>query len=560
VSSPIKGFLDDDPTGELTAFLDACREHVIPFVAEWWTGGGPIPTAGEVNDLRASIQSRAESQPLEYPYAELPALLEALASNLRFNRRNFVNIHPSPFLPSVLASMATAIQNPNNIVEEVSPATWDMEKECVRWLAKNLFGIDEDKAWGNIVSGGTLANMTALLVARDYAYDKLSRPRRGRVGPRGVIGMTPGVVLATAGSHYSLEKALWFLGIGSENVLRVPVCFDEQVRSTSPKEERFIKGIQKGEWKDRIAQAIDEDEIKGRKELDAFYSGEHSPFELQPLGSEILKTMYSCFEFNVPLIACVLTLGTTDTGTIERLDNWAIRTLRDEDVYIHVDAASGGFAFMCQAVAPKLASLADADSFTVDGHKSGLLHYPCGAVVFKDKGFLQQIYHEAPYLGPLAPTIEGSRSGSGVTALWYALRTLKANGYVEAISHLLGFTKSLSEAIVASDNYQVLHAVDLNALAIAPKPVSGETRQQVNSLVRQVRQMIVDDGEFLVNLDRHLSGVKVKNVPCDASDQSPLIDIEALRIVITNPLVRQEDAHRLTEKLEEFLLRARRSA
>jgi glutamate/tyrosine decarboxylase-like PLP-dependent enzyme len=559
MSSSIKGFLDDDPAGELAAYLDACREHVIPFVREWWTGG-PIPTADEVIALRGAIQRRAGAQPLEHPYSELPALLETLASNLRFNRRNFVNIHPSPFLPSVLGSMVTAIQNPNNIVEEVSPATWEMEKECVRWLAKNLLGIDQDKAWGNIVSGGTLANMTALLVARDYSYDKLCRPRPGRVGPRGVIGMTPGVVLATAGSHYSLEKALWFLGIGSENVLRVPVCFDEQVRSTSPKEERFVKGIQKGEWKARIAQAIEEDELKGRNELDAFYGGEHAQFELQPLGSEILKNMYSCFEFNVPLIACVLTLGTTDTGTIERLDNWAIQTLRDEDVYIHVDAASGGFAFMCEAVAPKLASLASADSFTVDGHKSGLLHYPCGAVVFKDKGFLQQIYHEAPYLGPLAPTIEGSRSGTGITALWYALRTLKTKGYVQVISHLLGFTKSLSDAIVASGKYQVLHAVDLNALAIAPKQLSGETRQQVNSLVRQVRQMIVDDGEFLVNLDRHLSGVKVKDVPSGASGQSPLSDIEALRIVITNPLVRQEDAHRLTEKLDDFLQRARRSS
>lgn len=553
-----KGFLGDNPKdalGELKIILD---DHVLPFLAEWWDPANPLPTTGEIEALSCAVDARAGSAKLSPAYKELPELLKGLARSLRFNRRNFVNIHPSPFVPSTLASFIIALQNPNNIVEEVSEATTKMERESILWMAEHLFGIaapEQQGVWGNVVSGGTVANMTALLVARDYTYDKLSRPRPGRVGPRGVVGLKPGVVLGTAGSHYSLQKALWFLGLGHENLVRVPVCWDEAIRLGSYKEERFLAGIQREPWKKRLFDAINEDEKMGGEELERFYAGEQSPFSLQPLNSEILKTMYTCFEFDVPLIACVLTLGTTDTGTIERVDSFALDELRKEDIFIHVDAASGGFAFANEQVRARLGNISNADSFTIDPHKLGFLHYPCGAVVFKHGGFREQIYHEAPYLGPLAPTIEGSRPGSGSGALWLAQRTLGVEGYKAAIAHLIKFIGLLTDALARSGNYQVLHRVDLNAVAVAPLPKKSETRRDVNELVKAVRERFLQpESEFLINLDRHLSGVKVKNNPAaKASDKTDILDIEALRIVVTNPLVDLSDAQRLADIMVEYL-------
>jgi glutamate/tyrosine decarboxylase-like PLP-dependent enzyme len=458
------GFLGDDPNLALEQLKNAFDNHVVPFIKDWWEKSSPIPSDSEIESIKREVLSRATQGELPDPYCQLPQLLSNLAEGFRFNRLNFVNIHPSPFLPSVLASFVTSIQNPNNIVEEVSKATTMMEMEAIQWMAENLFGITnraDSKAWGNIVSGGTIANMTALLVARDYTYDKLSRPRNARIGPRGVIGCKPGVVLGTAASHYSIEKALWFLGLGHENLIRVPVCWDESMKREQFKERRFIAGIQKPHWKSKLVDAIRDDEILGNRELTAFYEGEQSPFGLQPLNSEILKTLYSCFEFDTPLIGCVLTLGTTDTGTIERINGSAIEELRREDIFIHVDAASGGFAFLDTEVQKMLGSMEHVDSFTVDPHKMGFLHYPCGAVLFRDEGFRQQIYHEAPYLGPLAPTLEGSRPGSGAAALWLAQKTIGKEGYQWAVGHLLGFTSALQQALANSGKFQVLHKVDL---------------------------------------------------------------------------------------------------
>jgi glutamate/tyrosine decarboxylase-like PLP-dependent enzyme len=551
-------FLADNPASALENLAATFEHHVLPFLSDWWTPARPIPTAEEIAAIGKAVESRVKGLPMPPGYEQFPELLKKLSEAMRFNRRNFINIHPSPFLPSILASLVVALQNPNNIVEEVSRPTWEMEGQCIDWIADNLLSLPRDRRpWGNVVSGGTLANMTALLVARDYTYDKLSRPRSAQIGARGVINSRNGVVLATAGSHYSLEKALWFLGIGHENLIRVPVCWDEAAELKYVKERRFVHGIQGEPWKSLIDNCIDVDQKRGERELQAFYGGEQCPFSLQPLDSEILKTLYSCFEFNVPLLAFVLTLGTTDTGTIENANSFAIEQLRKEDIFVHADAASGGFAFLSERIKPKLIGLESVDSFTIDAHKMGFLHYPCGAVVFKDEDFKHQIYHEAPYLGALAPTLEGSRSATGIAALWLAIQTLGASGYREKINHLLDFTQELVRNFEATGKYQVLHKVDLTTVAVAPIPLPGESRTTVNSLVNSIRKRVKESGEFLVNIDRHLAGVKVRDNHRFGDSTSKIVDIESLRIVVTNPLVEIADAQRIVEILTRHLDQAR---
>lgn len=140
-------FLGDDPNVALGALNEVFKEHVLPFLSGWWDPDGAIPTAEEIAALQAAILRRASESPLPPSYEHLPELLRRLAEGLRFNRRNYVNIYPSPFVPSTLASFVASIQNPNNIVEEVSKATTAMEHEAVAWMAKNLFGLVESSGF-----------------------------------------------------------------------------------------------------------------------------------------------------------------------------------------------------------------------------------------------------------------------------------------------------------------------------------------------------------------------------------------------------------------------------
>jgi glutamate/tyrosine decarboxylase-like PLP-dependent enzyme len=552
-----QGFLGDDPMKALGPLQHVIDHHIIPFMNDWWDPGNPVPSETDIESLRKKIAQRISESPLPEPYHRIHEFLSDLAIGIRFNRRNYVNIHPSPFIPSALASFIVSMQQPNNIVEEVSKATWKMESDSIEWLAKHLFGmsIEKDGAWGNVVSGGTIANTTAMMMARDYVYDKLSRPLPGHVEHRGVIGRQPGVVIGTAATHYSIRKSLWVLGLGNENLLTVPVAFDEASRKNNFKEDRFVKGITKPYWKDKIQNALESDKKRGESELENFYAGHHEPFSLQPLSSEIYKHVYSCFEFHVPLIGMVLTLGTTDTGTLERVDEDVIRFLKNEDIFIHGDAASGGFGLLLPEISSKVNDLTAFDSFTVDPHKMGLLHYPCGVVLFRDRGFKDQIKQKTAYLSSLAPTIEGSRAGSGSAALWLAIQTLGTEGYRFAIGRLFEFTQELSVQFKKS-SYQVLHRVEMNAIAVAPKLKNGETREQINQMVIRIREKSLEKGTFMINVDRSLANVKVLNDP--GRKDSTVVDIFALRIVVTNPLIRMGDASLLVSELEEILEMVRR--
>ena len=562
MSEPVK--IDDRQLGDgsadvLESLSLALGGWVIPFIRDWMGAGAP-PNVGDdrAAAIRVAMRDRHADQAPPPGYGWLPELMGRLATSLRFNRRNFINIHPTPHVPSVLASAVVALQNPNNIVPRVSGATSDLEKACIAWMAENLLGFDPGCSWGNVVGGGTIANMTALLVARDYTYNKLSRPRPAHVRARGLYDLPPGVVLATAGSHYSIRKALWLLGMGDENVITIPVAYDEAVAENTRRDETFIKGITDPSWKERIGLALKGEEER-RTELDRFYRGEHEPFSLQPLTSEIYKALYGCFQYNNPLVAYVFTIGTTDTGTIELPEPKVLDLLYDEDVYIHADAAAGGFALLSPRVREQVRGLERVHSATVDGHKLGYLPYPNGAVLFREPGRMYEILHDAPYLKNLAPTLEGSRPGTHVAALWAAIQDLGASGYQARLARTFAFVDRLVASVKAGGSFQLLHKVDLTTVAIAPRPRPGQTRDEVNEWVTRVHQRIDQDlreDAFLVNIDQGLSGIKVRNSnrprPPEADGDS-LEDIHCLRIVAANPEVEPEDADALVAYLEREL-------
>lgn len=551
--------------GALSMVIEA---WVLPFMEEWrLRGSQPAPSPGDVKQIIARVdQLEADGVNLPDGYAWLPELLRHLSASIRFNSRNFVNIHPNPFVPSIVASTLVALQNPNNIVPAVSKATTRLEEDSVAWMAEHLVGFDPECATGNMVSGGTIANITALLVARDYCYRKLARPRPAAVRERGLCGKPDGVILATAGSHYSVKKAAWILGLGDESVVRVPVGFDEDAYDRVGRDERFLGGIRDSFWSDLLAESCAEDKQRGEEELVRFYQGEDEAFSLQPLDSEINKALYGCFEYNTPLIGYVFTIGTTDTGTIERPDRDALRLLQKEDVFVHADAAAGGFALLHSRVREQVKGLKHVHSVTVDGHKLGHLPYPNGTILFRDRSWVSEIMQEAPYLKGLAPTIEGSRPGTHVASLWAAIQDLARGGLYERwLERLFCFVDRLLEAFRASTCFQVLHKVDLTTIAVAPLPRDGETRREMNRLARRVSEAVERDsseGAFLVNFDRELAGIKV----CDrnefrgggsTNDENSLTDIQCLRIVATNPEVDAADAPRLVEYLEKMLSEAR---
>lgn len=97
--------------------------------------------------------------------------LEILNSKLKisvpfFHPRYLGHMNTDITIPALLGYFSAMLYNQNNIVKESSTITSNLETEAVKLLIK-MFKMNEETAWGHLSSGGTTANIEALLVAKN---------------------------------------------------------------------------------------------------------------------------------------------------------------------------------------------------------------------------------------------------------------------------------------------------------------------------------------------------------------------------------------------------------
>jgi L-2,4-diaminobutyrate decarboxylase len=168
-------------------------------------------------DLRQAVDTVDLDRPLEDLDA---ALQEASALYLRdavwfHHPRYMAHLNCPVTVPAVVADViATAVNTSMDTWDQSAGAT-HIERGLVRWTADRL-GLGP-AADGIFTTGGTGSNLQALLLAR-------ARVAGGRHhGPEALPGLR---VLASAESHFSVQKAAFVLGLGYDAV--VPVTTDHE--------------------------------------------------------------------------------------------------------------------------------------------------------------------------------------------------------------------------------------------------------------------------------------------------------------------------------------------
>jgi aromatic-L-amino-acid decarboxylase len=211
-----------------------------------------------------------------------------------------------------------------------------VEEEVVTWL-RDAAGYAEN-GWGVLTSGGVMANLMGLTVARDVHLAKLiglSEPPRGRA----LEGVR---AYASDQAHFSIERALDMLGFPRETLRVLPSDDAFRLRAET------------------VENAVAEDRAAGL----------------------------------LPWAICPV-VGTTNTGAIDPLGDLADLAER-EGLWNHVDAAYGGAALLSEREAHRLRGTERADSMTIDPHKWFFQPYDVGGLLVKERRHLLETFHRSP--------------------------------------------------------------------------------------------------------------------------------------------------------------------
>lgn len=239
-----------------------------------------------------------------------------------------------PFPELAWLQAATALLNNGMAIDEMGPASSPMEEAVMRELAQ-FMGLG-NAASGILCHGGTLANLTALLAARQRKFS-------GNAWREGTYG--PCAVLVSEQAHYCVDRAARVMGWGEAGTIKI---------KTQPNHQIDPHALQ---------QAYDEASARG-----------------------------------VQVIAVVGNACTTSTGTFDDLLFLAEFAERNQ-LWFHVDGAHGAAHIFSKRNRTVLRGMERADSVVMDFHKMLGIPALCTGLFYKNGSDAYAAFsQEAAYL------------------------------------------------------------------------------------------------------------------------------------------------------------------
>jgi tyrosine decarboxylase/aspartate 1-decarboxylase len=172
---------------------------------------------------------------------------------------------------------------------------------------------------------------------------------------------------------------------------------------------------------------------------------------------------------NNQTLAIVAIAGSTGLGVVDPINELSDISI-DSNVYLHVDAAFGGFVIPFLNTRGSLKILFGFDSIgvksiTIDPHKMGLCPIPAGGLLFRDASYLQIIKKQVSYIGngkKGITTISGTRSASAAATVWATMKILGRNGYKRIVENCMKNTMLLYEGLKQIDGIKIMVKPTMN--------------------------------------------------------------------------------------------------
>lgn len=417
----------------MTAFVSEFAA-VADWIDRYLSDPREYPVLSRVQPGEIAAQLPAHAPEAGEPFGELLADFEriVLPGITHWNSPRFFAYFATSAAPVAVAAEALAAAlDVKAMLWRTSPAATELEDVVMNWL-RELMGLPPAFT-GIIYDTASIGGFTALAAARESL--DLGIREHGMTG-RALPALR---VYITEHTHSHIEKACIALGIGRENVVRVP-CDAEY---------RMIPA--------ELARLIDEDVAAGRRPT------------------------------------CVAaTAGTTSTTSRDPLEAIAA-VARERNVWFHVDAAYAGVAAIMPEFRWVLAGAERADSIVVNPHKWLFVPMDCSALYVRDTELLRRTFSLIPeYLRTPEESVRnymdyGLQLGRRFRALklWFVLRYFGAEGLRERLRGHVALAQEFAQWVEREPHWEVAapHPFSVVCFRYAPPGLSASQLDEVNARI-----------------------------------------------------------------------------
>lgn len=380
-------------------------------------------------------------------FSQLIALMLQRGHNLH-DPRYIGHQVPAPAPLAGLFDTIGAATNQPMTVYDMGP--WATAAECamVDRLGQQL-GWQPGEFAGMVTHGGSLANLTALLTARNVT--------QSGSWEAGLSASASPVLVVHQDAHYSVSRSAGVLGVGTENVHRVGL--DSQRRMDPNQLDDVLRELRRG---------------------------------------------------NRGIVAVVACSCSTPIGAFDPLEQIA-EVCQRHDVWLHVDAAHGGSACMSPRYKHLVAGIDRTDSLVWDAHKMLFMPALCAFVFFRNREHRFETFRqEAPYLfDPAAPgladfdgglrTVECTKRAASF-GLWGIWSLHGRQLFTDLVDVTFGLGKLFYEKLTAAPDFQPLHEPQCNIVAFRhlPHQLADAPPETLGQFQLALRRRIIQSGEFYI--------------------------------------------------------------
>jgi glutamate/tyrosine decarboxylase-like PLP-dependent enzyme len=206
----------------------------------------------------------------------------------------------------------------------------------------------------------------------------------------------------------------------------------------------------------------------------------------------------------------VASAGTTNTGSVDPMHEIA-ELCAAEDVWMHVDAAYGGFAVLTESGRRALGGVERADSVTLDPHKWLFVPFECGCLLVRDPHRLKAAFQIFPeYLADVQSGHEAVNFAdygeqltrySRAVKVWMSVRYFGTDAIRDAIDRGMALARRLEQRVRETPGLEIVSPARFGIVCFRAQPGHVDPAD-LDALNERVLARVVGEGRYFISSTR----------------------------------------------------------